>query len=115
VGAAREAAKRAAERHARRALALGGDDSTVLTYAGWVLLITAADVHGGRAALDKATRLNPNLSIALAYHSIALAITGEPKAAMEDADKALRLSPVDPNRYLAFAGIVIAKSFFGRV
>lgn len=113
VGTARETATRAAEHHARSALALGGDDSTVLTYAGWVLLITAADVHGGRAALDKATRLNPNLSIALAYHSIALAITGEPKAAIEDADRALRLSPVDPNRYLAFAGILIAKIVLG--
>ena len=113
VGTEREAAGKAAEDHARRALALGGDDSTVLAYAGWVLLIAAADVHGGRAALAKAIELNPNLSSALAYHSIALAITGEPRPAIEDANKALRLSPVDPNRYLAFGGIAIARIVLG--
>jgi TolB-like protein/class 3 adenylate cyclase len=101
--------QRAAEEHARRALVLSSDDGAVVTYAGWVLLITGADVAGGRAALDKATRLNPNLAIAFAYHSIALALTGEPQAAIEAATKALRLSPVDPSRYLAVAGIGIAR------
>jgi TolB-like protein/Flp pilus assembly protein TadD len=101
--------QRAAEDHARLALVLGGDDGAVLTYAGWVLLITGADVAGGRATLDKATLLNPNLAIALAYSSIALALTGEPQAAIEDATKALRLSPVDPSGYLAVAGIAIAR------
>jgi TolB-like protein/class 3 adenylate cyclase len=108
-GQERAAMQRAAEDHARRALVLGGDDGAVLTHAGWVLLITGVDVAGGRAALDKAIRLNPNLAIALAYRSIALALTGEPQAAIEDATKALRLSPVDPSGYLAVAGIMIAR------
>lgn len=69
-----------------------GEDSAVI----------AAKSHG-------ATKLNPNLAIALAYRSIALALTGEPEAAIEDAAKALRLSPVDPSGHLAFAGITIAK------
>ena len=109
VGQERADVQKAAEEHARRAMALGGDDGAVLTYAGWMLLIVGQDVAGGRAALDKATKLNPNLAIALAYRSIALALTGEPQAAIEDATKALRLSPVDPSGYLAFAGITIAK------
>jgi adenylate cyclase len=108
-GEERAEMQRAAEEHARRALALGGDDAAVLTYAGWVLLITGADAAGGRAALDTAARLNPNLAIALAYRGIALALTGEPQAAIEDATKALRLSPVDPSGYLAFAGVAIAR------
>jgi tetratricopeptide (TPR) repeat protein len=49
------------------------------------------------------------LAIALAYRSIALALTGEPQAAITDAIKALRLSPVDPSGYLAYAGITIAR------
>jgi len=109
VGQKRADAQKAAEKHARRALALGGDDGAVLAHAGWVVLIVVQDVAGGRAALDKATQLNPNLAIALAYRSIALAMTGEPQAAIEDANKALRLSPVDPSGYLAFAGIMLAK------
>ena len=60
------------------------------------------DVAGGRAALDKAIQLNPNLAIALAYRSIALAMTGEPQAAIDDANDFWRsLSPVDPSGYLA--------------
>jgi TolB-like protein/class 3 adenylate cyclase len=109
VGQERADAQRTAEEHARRAVAIGGDDDAALAYAGWILLITVPDVAGGRAALDKATRLNPNLAIALAYRSIALALTGEPTAAIEDATKALRLSPVDPSGYLALCGITIAK------
>ena len=109
VGQERADMQRAAEEHARRALVLGSDDGAVLTYAGWTLLITGADVAGGRAALDKATRLNPNLAIALAYRSVALALTGEPQGALDEAAKALRLSPVDPSGYLAFAGILIAR------
>jgi tetratricopeptide (TPR) repeat protein len=109
VGPARADAQKAAEEHARRALVLGGDDGVVLALAGWTVLIVVPDVAGGRAALDKATQLNPNLAIALAYRSIALALTGEPEAAIESATKALRLSPVDPSGYLAVAGIVIAR------
>ena len=109
VGPARADAQKAAEEHARRALVLGGDDGAVLALAGWTVLIVVPDVAGGRAALDKATQLNPNLAIALAYRSIALALTGEPEAAIESATKALRLSPVDPSGYLAVAGIVIAR------
>ena len=109
VGQERADAQKWAEEHARRAMALGGDDGAVLTYAGWMLLIVGQDVAGGRTALDRATKLNPNLAIALAYRSIALALTGEPQAAIEDATKALRLSPIDPSGYLAFAGITIAR------
>jgi adenylate cyclase len=98
-----------AEEHARRALALDSDDAKVLTYAGWSLLITVHDVTRGRAALDKATQLNPNLAVALAYHSIALALTGEPQAAISDATKLLRLSPIDPSRFLAWQAIAIAR------
>lgn len=108
-GQERTDAKNKAGEHARRALAIGSDDSAVLTHAGWILLLVVPDVAGGRAALDKATTLNPNLAIALAYRSIALALTGEPHVAIEDATKALRLSPVDPSGYLAFAGIAIAR------
>jgi adenylate cyclase len=113
-GQERAEMQREAEEYARRALVLGGDDAAVLTFAGWVLLITGTDVARGRAALDTATRLNPNLAIALAYRSVALALTGEPQAAIEDATKALRLSPVDPSGYLAVAGVAIARIVLGQ-
>jgi TolB-like protein/class 3 adenylate cyclase/Flp pilus assembly protein TadD len=109
TGQERASLQKTAEDHARRALALDSDDSRVLTYAGWVLLITAQDVARGRAALDKATVLNPNLAAALAYHGIALALTGEPEAAIRDANKLLRLSPIDPSNFLAWQAIALAR------
>jgi adenylate cyclase len=109
VGQERAETQKKAEEHARRALALDSDDSKVLTYAGWSLLIVAQDVARGRAALDKATKLNPNLAVALAYRGIALALTGEPQAALGDAAKLLRLSPIDPSGYLAWQAIAIAR------
>jgi TolB-like protein/class 3 adenylate cyclase/Flp pilus assembly protein TadD len=109
VGQERAALQKTAEEHARRALALDSDDGRVLTYAGWCLLIVAHDVTRGRAALHKATLVNPNLAVALAYHGLALALTGEPKAAIKDANKLLRLSPVDPHNFLAWQTIAIAQ------
>ena len=102
-------AQKAAEEHARRALALDSDDSRVLTYAGWAVFIVANDVTRGRAALEKAVLLNPNLAVALAYHGLALALTGEPEAAIRDSNKLLRLNPVDPHNFLAWQTIAIAK------
>jgi adenylate cyclase len=105
-GQERNAAQRHATTHARRALALGDDDGAVLTHAGWILFIAVPDVAAGRAALDKAVRLNPNLAIALAYHSLVLAMTGEPQAGIQQAYKAVRLNPVGPSAYLGFQGLV---------
>jgi TolB-like protein len=109
AGQERADTQKKAEEHARRALVLDSDDGKVLTYAGWSLLITVHDIAGGRAALDKATQLNPNLAVALAYHGLALALTGEPQAAITDATKLLRLSPIDPSRFLAWQTIAIAR------
>ena len=109
AGQERADTQKKAEEHARRALVLDSDDGQVLTYAGWSLLITVHDIAGGRAALDKATQLNPNLAVALAYHGLALALTGEPQAAITDATKLLRLSPIDPSRFLAWQTIAIAR------
>ena len=107
-GRERADAQKKSEEHARRALALDNDDSKVLTYAGWSLILVH-DVARGRAALDKAAQLNPNLAVALAYRGIALALTGEPQAAIEDATKLLRLSPIDPSRFLAWQAIAVAR------
>jgi len=72
-------------------------------------IMGSGPIPASRAALDKATQLNPNLAVALAYHGIALALTGEPRAAISDATKLLRLSPIDPSRFLAWQAIAIAR------
>lgn len=108
-GPAREEARTQSVTHARRALEVAGDDSTALAYAGFVLLVTEHDVAGARAALDRAVALNPNSATAYGYRALVLAISGEPEPAIENATRALRLSPFDPTRYLPQMAVVIAR------
>jgi TolB-like protein/Tfp pilus assembly protein PilF len=109
AGSEREEMRAQAVAHARRAVALGGDDSAALAPAGFMLLMTAQDVAGARAALDKAVALNPNWAAALAYRALVLAVASEPEPAIEDANRALRLSPLDPAIYLPQMAMVIAR------
>ena len=73
-----------------------------------MLLIADQDVAGARAALDKAVALNVNSALALGRRALVLAMVGEAEPAMEDARRALRLSPLDPSSYLPQMAIAIA-------
>jgi TolB-like protein len=108
-GPERETARAKSVSHARRALEVAGDDSTALAHAGFVLLVAEQDLGGARAALDRAVALNPNSATAYAYRALVLAISGEPEPAIENATRALRLSPFDPTRYLPQMAVVIAR------
>ena len=52
--------------------------------------------------------MNPNLSIAYAYLSNALAFLGCPEEALAAAERANRGSPRDPERYMCYIGIMNA-------
>jgi TolB-like protein/class 3 adenylate cyclase len=108
-GSEREQARAKSVTHARRALEVAGDDSTALAYAGFMLLVAEQDVAGARAALDRAVALNPNSATAYGQRALVLAISGEPEPAIENATRALRLSPFDPIRYLPQMAVVIAR------
>ncbi|MGA2792866.1 MAG: adenylate/guanylate cyclase domain-containing protein [Roseiarcus sp.] len=114
TGPQREEAQTLGMTHARRAISLGDDDSGALAHGGFMLLIMGQDTYAARAALDKAVTLNPNSSIALTYRSLVLTTAGEPEAAVEDATKALRLSPRDSASYLAELAIAIARIALGQ-
>ena len=108
IGRGREEARVKGVAHARQAARLGGDDSAVLAASGFMLLIMDKDVAGARAALDRAVARNANCANAFAYRALLLAITGEPEPAIEDARRALRLSPLDPANYLPQTALLIA-------
>ncbi len=109
VGAERVDARAKGVAHARRAVALGGDDSAVLATAGFMLLILNQDVFGARTALDRAVALNANSATAFTHRALVLAIAGEPELAIEDAKRALRLNPLDPTGFLPQMAIVVAQ------
>ncbi len=108
IGPGREEARLKGVAHARQAVKLGGDDSAVLAPGGFMLLVMDKDVAGARAALDRAVARNSNCATAFTHRALVLAIAGEPKPAIEDAKRALRLSPLDPASYLAQMALLIA-------
>ncbi len=113
-GAEREQIRLKAVAHARRALEVAGDDSTALAHAGFILLVTDQDVAAARAALDKAVALNVNSASAYGYRALVLAMSGEPEPAIENATRALRLSPLDATNYQPQMAVVIARLGLGQ-
>ncbi|MEO8604035.1 MAG: transcriptional regulator [bacterium] len=107
AGPARDQARAQAVIHARQALHLGADDGAVLALAGFMLVVADKDIAGARAALDRAVALNPNSATAFTYRALVLALAGESEPGFADAQRALRLSPLDPHRYLPHMAMLV--------
>ena len=101
-------------RLARRAAELGKDDAVALCNAGFSLVIVAGDLEDGAALIDRALALNPNLAWAWHFSALAKAFGGEPEAAIEHAERAMRLSPQDPQMFGMRIATAHAHFFAGR-
>lgn len=84
---------------AERALDLEPESSLAMAIKGHAICHLGHDVEGARELLDGATRINPNDPLAWLYSSLWSAMWGEPQDAVVKAENALRLSPMDPQRY----------------
>jgi TolB-like protein len=102
-------------RLARRAVELGRDDAVALTRAGHALAHFTGDLDGSIALLDRAAFLNPNLAAAWFLGGFLRTWRGEPEGAIAHFERAMRLSPVDPELYRMHAGIAMAHLFAGRL
>ena len=97
-----EAAEREASvRHARAAIAVGGDDALALAIGAFVLWFDTHDVVAAFDLFDRALTLSPSNVVALSTSAVALAWSGRADTAIERARRALQLSPFDALRYLA--------------
>lgn len=102
-------------RLAQRAIELGRDDAVALTRGGHALAHFTGDLDSGIALLDRAVFLNPNLASAWFLGGFLRTWHGECESAIEHFERAMRLSPVDPERYRMQAGIAMAHLFAGRI
>jgi TolB-like protein len=102
-------------RLARRAVELGRDDAVALTRGGHALAHLTGDLDSGIALLDRAIFLNPNLAAAWFLGGYLRTWHGESDGAVEYFERAMRLSPVDPELYRMQAGMAIAHLFAGRL
>jgi TolB-like protein/class 3 adenylate cyclase len=103
-----------ATRLARRAVDLGADDAVALCMGGYALVFAAHDLDGGAALIDRALSMNPNL--AWAWHSSGWTrdFLGEPELAIKNLEHGMRLSPLDPFVFRAYAGLACAHLLAGR-
>src|SRR5215471_1211023 len=102
-------------RLARRAVELGQDDAVALTRSGHALGHLAADLDGGIALIDKALLINPNLAAAWFLGGFLRLLNGDPDGATAYFERAMRLSPLDPEMYRMQAGMAMAHLFAGRL
>jgi len=103
-----------ATRLARAAVDLGVDDAVALCMGGYALAFVAHELDAGAALIDRALVLNPNL--AWAWHSSGWlrAFLGEPEIAIKHLEHGMRLSPLDPFVFRAYAGLACANLLAGR-
>ncbi len=100
-------------RMARRAVELGRDDAVALARSGHALAHLDGDVDGGIALLDRAVMLNPNLAAAWFLGGFLRIWHGETENAIGHFERAMRLSPLDPEIYRMQAGLAMAHLFAG--
>src|SRR5215831_18829872 len=103
-GGMREETRLAALHHARLAIAGGGDEATALATAGFIIAVCGCDYETAVNAFDRSFALSSSLALALGFSSVVRAWKGDDAMAVEQANRALRLSPFDPLLYLPYVG-----------
>jgi len=89
-------------RHAEAAIAFGQDDALALSFAGFTIGMDKHDRAAAFAALDAALAASPSSAITYFLGSILLTWAGETERAVEWGERGLRLSPLDPWRFVTF-------------
>ena len=99
-----------AHRLAEKAVALDDSDAAPHAILGWVHLVRR-EFELARVHWDRAIFLNPNDADVVMSRGTALAFLGEPEAALEQAELAMRLNPLHPEWYASDLAVI---QFAGR-
>ncbi|PAQ05651.1 adenylate/guanylate cyclase domain-containing protein [Mesorhizobium temperatum] len=96
---------RVALRMAREVLADARDDPTSLRFAAQVIAYSAKDYETALDTIERSLLLNPNSAQGYTGSGWVNAHSGRPLVAIEHFHRAMRLSPVDPEKGIALSGI----------
>jgi TolB-like protein/Tfp pilus assembly protein PilF len=99
---------------AQRAMAEARDDPEVLTASGHTLGFFLGDTEAALGAFDRAIDLNPNYAHAFHQQAMILAWLNRPESAIAAAERAMRLSPRDPDRFVGWLSLAWAHLAAGR-
>jgi tetratricopeptide (TPR) repeat protein len=106
--------REAARRLARAAIDGGADAPLPLALGGAVHASLTRDHDFALAAVDRAMMINTNAAAVLGFDALTRAVCGSYDAAIEHAEKALQLSPLEPLAYHAALALALACLLSGR-
>jgi adenylate cyclase len=107
-GGLNQADRKAALNHARAAIEAGADDAATLATAGFVIGLVEHDYDTAMNAIDGALALTAASAWALGSGAVILGHAGRTAEAIEYAERALRVSPLDPEIWHTHVGLAIA-------
>lgn len=99
---------------ARVAITGGGDTPLALALGGAVRASLTRDHDMALAAVDRAMMINTNAAIVLGFDALTRCVCGTYDAAIEHAEKAMLLSPLEPLVYYAAFALALARLLTGR-
>jgi adenylate cyclase len=106
--------REAAKRLARIAIAEGADVPLALVVAAVVRAALTRDHDLALAAADRAVMIYGNSALVLSFDALTRCLCGAYEAAIEHAEKALKLSPLEPLVYHASLALALASLLTGR-
>jgi len=112
-GGLNKADKEAALHYARAAIEAGADDAATLATAGFVIGLVEHDYETAMNAIDGALALTPSSAWALGSGAVILDHAGRTAEAVEYGERALRVSPLDPEIWHSYMGLAIAQCAAG--
>ncbi|WP_395019163.1 BTAD domain-containing putative transcriptional regulator [Dongia sp.] len=86
-------------RLARKVAEIGKDDAVALGTAGMALAYVVGDLDDGAAMIDRSLQLNPNAGWTWLFSGWTRLWMGEPAQALERLERAMRMSPQDPQTF----------------
>ena len=110
----REEHKAAALRHGAPAIAYGADDATALCMAGFAMALVSRDFDAGISAIDRLLALNTSYAAGFAHSAILRSFVAQYETAIEHAQRAIRLNPLDPMGAHSYLSLVFAYLPLGR-
>ena len=81
---------------ARKAVALGPDLPVAHSTLGWVEFFAAIDIEAAAAPFERARELGKGNASILGSYAMYAALSGEPEAAKDAIERAIRLDPISP-------------------
>jgi adenylate cyclase len=100
--------RKEAVRLSRLALSVGDDDPDTLAAASVITAFMVGDRESGIEMSDRAIALNPNSFYAWNGRGWVYKVAGLPEEAIRSLERAMRVSPVDPQLYAVFGGMALA-------